>query len=82
MGGTTRGRKTAARACLSENRVWSVSWVENRQRRYSHRYPSKDLAETVVANLRSPSPRDALGSAHQGLQSPRASGGGGDAFEA
>lgn len=33
-----------------KGRTWSVSWVENGVRRYSHGYPTKDLAEEVRAN--------------------------------
>ena len=34
-----------------KNRLWSVSWVENGERRYSHGYPTKDMAEKVRANI-------------------------------
>lgn len=33
-----------------KGRTWSVSWVEDGVRQYSHGYPTKELAEEVRAN--------------------------------
>lgn len=46
-----RRRARGTGSVYQKTRLWSVSWVESGQRRYSHGYPSKDAAEQVRANL-------------------------------
>jgi integrase len=51
MARTKRRRARGTGSVYQKNRLWSVSWVENGERRYSHGYPTKDLAEKVRANI-------------------------------
>ena len=51
MARTKRRRARGTGSVYQKNRLWSVSWVEKGERRYSHGYPTKDLAEKVRANI-------------------------------
>jgi hypothetical protein len=51
MARTKRRRACGTGSVYQKNRLWSVSWVENGERRYSHGYLTKDMAEKVRANI-------------------------------
>ena len=48
--GIKRRQARGTGSVYQKNRLWSVSWVENGERRYRHGCPTKDLAEKVRSN--------------------------------